>query len=65
MATTGKIVQVIGAVIDAQFAESELPAILEALEVIVSGDGTNRKLVLEVQQHLGQRAGARSRHVHH
>jgi F-type H+/Na+-transporting ATPase subunit beta len=53
MATTGKIVQVIGAVIDAQFAESELPAILEALEVIVSGDGTNRKLVLEVQQHLG------------
>jgi F-type H+-transporting ATPase subunit beta len=54
MASTGKIVQVIGAVIDAQFAEGELPEIYEALEVKVTGDGTNRTLVLEVQQHLGE-----------
>jgi F-type H+-transporting ATPase subunit beta len=53
MASIGKIVQVIGAVVDAQFPESELPEIYEAIEVTVSGDGTNRRLVLEVQQHLG------------
>jgi F-type H+-transporting ATPase subunit beta len=54
MASTGKIVQVIGAVIDAQFAEGELPEIYEALEVKVTGDGSGRTLVLEVQQHLGE-----------
>ena len=54
MASTGKIVQVIGAVVDAQFPEGELPEIFDAIEVVVSGDGTNRTLVLEVQQHLGE-----------
>jgi len=54
MASTGKIVQVIGAVVDVQFPEGQLPEIYDALEVTVSGDGTNRKLVLEVQQHLGE-----------
>ena len=44
---TGKITQVIGAVVDAQF-EGDLPAILNALE---TKNGDNR-LVLEVAQHL-------------
>ncbi len=45
----GTISQVIGAVVDVQF-ESELPAILTALETR-NGDNT---LVLEVAQHLGE-----------
>ncbi len=46
---TGKVTQVIGAVVDVQF-ENELPAILNALE---TKNGTIR-LVLEVAQHLGE-----------
>jgi F-type H+-transporting ATPase subunit beta len=46
---TGKITQVIGAVVDVQF-EGNLPAILNALE---TKNGGNR-LVLEVAQHLGE-----------
>src|SRR6476660_7674083 len=46
---TGKITQVIGAVVDVQF-EGELPPILNALET-KNGD---IRLVLEVAQHLGE-----------
>jgi len=46
---TGKITQVIGAVVDVQF-EAHLPQILNALE---TKNGGNR-LVLEVAQHLGE-----------
>jgi F-type H+-transporting ATPase subunit beta len=46
---TGKITQVIGAVVDVQF-DGELPAILNALH---AQNGDNR-LVLEVAQHLGE-----------
>ncbi|HEY5280442.1 MAG TPA: F0F1 ATP synthase subunit beta, partial [Pseudolabrys sp.] len=46
---TGKITQVIGAVVDVQF-QADLPAILNALE---TKNGGNR-LVLEVAQHLGE-----------
>jgi F0F1-type ATP synthase beta subunit len=45
---TGKVSQVIGAVVDVQF-EGNLPPILNALEV----EGTQHRLVLEVAQHLG------------
>jgi len=45
----GKIVSVIGAVVDVQF-DGELPAILNALEV----QGRDSRLVLEVAQHLGE-----------
>lgn len=53
MANTGKIVQVIGPVIDVSFSgeNSKLPAILNALEV-KKDDG--QVVVLEVQQHLGE-----------
>ncbi len=46
---TGKISQVIGAVVDVSFT-GELPAILSALET----DNNGNRLVLEVAQHLGE-----------
>ncbi|EEW24673.1 F0F1 ATP synthase subunit beta [Rhodobacter ferrooxidans] len=46
---TGKITQVIGAVVDVQF-EGDLPAILNALETHNNG----KRLILEVAQHLGE-----------
>src|ERR671931_326897 len=46
---TGRIAQVIGAVVDVQF-EGDLPAILNALETTNQGN----RLVLEVAQHLGE-----------
>jgi ATP synthase F1 beta subunit len=49
--STGRVTQVIGAVVDVQFDE-KLPKILNALEVDVA-DGAER-LVLEVAQHLGE-----------
>ena len=48
IASSGKISQVIGAVVDVQF-EGKLPPILNALEV----KGLDIRLVLEVAQHLG------------
>jgi len=46
----GKISQIIGPVVDVDFPEGQLPAILDALTV-TRPDGS--KLVLETQQHLG------------
>ncbi|MBA3576795.1 MAG: F0F1 ATP synthase subunit beta [Sphingomonas sp.] len=46
---TGRVAQVIGAVVDVSF-EGELPAILSALET----DNHGNRLVLEVAQHLGE-----------
>jgi F-type H+-transporting ATPase subunit beta len=54
MSNEGKIVQVIGPVIDADFSESgQLPAIYNALTVNYELNGQPTKLTLEVQQHLG------------
>src|SRR5215813_8776487 len=50
MANTGKVKQVIGAVIDVQF-DGKLPEIYNALELKRENGDT---LVLEVQQHLGE-----------
>jgi F-type H+-transporting ATPase subunit beta len=47
--TTGRITQVIGAVVDVKF-EGELPAILNALHL----ENEGKRLVLEVAQHLGE-----------
>ncbi len=50
MSTTGKIIQVIGPVVDVEFGEgATLPNIYDALELTVS----SVKLVVEVHQHLG------------
>ncbi|MEP2495555.1 MAG: F0F1 ATP synthase subunit beta, partial [Parasphingorhabdus sp.] len=46
---TGRISQVIGAVVDVSF-DTEIPAILSALET----DNNGNRLVLEVAQHLGE-----------
>ncbi|OBV29333.1 F0F1 ATP synthase subunit beta [Helicobacter sp. CLO-3] len=48
----GKIVQVIGPVVDVDF-ESYLPAINEAIDVSYDFDGEKKSLVLEVAAHLG------------
>lgn len=54
MNNQGTIVQVIGAVIDADFSKADqLPKIYNALEVTYNLNGVDIKLVLEVQQHLG------------
>ena len=45
---TGSVTQIVGVVVDVEFKEGELPAILNAIEV-TNGDS---KLVLEVQQQL-------------
>jgi len=50
----GKIIQVLGPVVDVEFSSGNLPAIYNALKLrndSIDGDGEN--LVLEVAQHLG------------
>jgi F-type H+/Na+-transporting ATPase subunit beta len=47
---TGQVAQIIGPVIDADFSGSEVPRILDAIEI----DRPGGTLVLEVQQHLGE-----------
>ena len=46
---TGKIVQIIGAVVDVRFKKHELPRLLNAIECNNNG----QRLVLEVAQHIG------------
>jgi F-type H+-transporting ATPase subunit beta len=50
---TGKIIQVLGAVVDVQFESQSVPAIYQALEVRYPLRGEEARLILEVQQHLG------------
>lgn len=47
----GKIVQIIGAVVDVEFSEESLPAIYSALKIEKEDKS---ELILEVQQHLGE-----------
>jgi F-type H+-transporting ATPase subunit beta len=51
----GKIVQVIGPVIDVEFDPEQLPALYTALEVADDGNGRPPvRVVAEVQQHIGR-----------
>jgi F-type H+/Na+-transporting ATPase subunit beta len=50
---TGKIVQVIGPVVDVQFADNAIPPIYQALTVEFTASGVKQVLTLEIQQHLG------------
>ena len=50
----GKVKEIIGVVIDVDFAGQELPPIYNALEVVAEDRPTDERLVLEVQQHLGE-----------
>ena len=45
----GKVAQVIGTVVDIEFPPEELPGLFNAIEIPRDGD----KIVLEVQQHIG------------
>ena len=47
--SSGKITQVIGTVVDVEFPAGELPGIFNAVETEIDG----QKLVLEVEQHVG------------
>ena len=50
----GTIVQVIGPVVDVDFSSTgKMPHLLEALEIHFEVNGHSTRLVLEVQQHLG------------
>ena len=48
--TIGKVVQIMGPVVDVDFAGQELPEIYNALEI---DRGEDKRLVVEVQYHLG------------
>lgn len=50
---SGKIVQVIGAVVDVIFTNNGVPKIYHALEVNFHSDINHKKLILEVAQQLG------------
>ena len=51
MPNIGKISRIIGPVVDVSFADAHLPRIYNALEITKS---TGQKIILEVQQHLGE-----------
>jgi F-type H+-transporting ATPase subunit beta len=51
----GKIIQIIGPVIDIEFEEGQLPKIYNAVRIPrVSTEGVQEDLIVEVQQHLGE-----------
>lgn len=52
----GYIVQVIGPVVDVEFSNGKIPAVLNALHITMKSmeDGSETTLVCEVQQHLGE-----------
>jgi F-type H+-transporting ATPase subunit beta len=49
----GKIVQVIGSTLDAEYPKGQLPDIYDALVTDIPGEGGASRLTCEVQQHLG------------
>jgi len=48
---TGRVIQILGSVVDVEFPEGELPGIYEALEIPRQNGGN---VVLEVEKHLGR-----------
>ena len=51
----GRVVQVIGPVLDVEFEAEHLPELYNALEIIAKGeDGSDIRVVSEVQQHIGR-----------
>ena len=52
---TGKIIQVIGPVVDIEFEEGHLPKIYNAIRIPrTTTEGVQEDLIAEVQQHLGE-----------
>ncbi len=51
----GKVIQVVGPVVDVEFAEGQVPAIYNAVRIIrEDGDAEAINVIVEVQQHLGE-----------
>jgi len=50
---TGKVLQILGAVVDVEFADGHLPELNNALVIQGAGEKGNINLTLEVAQHLG------------
>ncbi|HNT96995.1 MAG TPA: F0F1 ATP synthase subunit beta [Elusimicrobiales bacterium] len=53
---TGKVVQIVGPVVDIEFPQGKLPRILDAVRIKYKEDGQDKVLVAEVAQHLGDNA---------
>jgi F-type H+-transporting ATPase subunit beta len=53
MNNKGKIVQIIGPVVDVQFPDNQTPDIYQALTIDYKVGGKDIRITLEVQQHLG------------
>jgi F-type H+-transporting ATPase subunit beta len=53
-AKTGKIVQIIGPVLDVEFEGGHLPAIYNAIRVTGESGGQKVDIIAEVEQHLGE-----------
>ena len=53
MSTKGTITQVLGAVVDVQFPADKVPEIYNAIQIDYKVEGKATRLILEVQQHLG------------
>ena len=51
--TPGRVVRVIGPVVDVEFARGSVPPLFNALNVTVTGAGAERTLTLEIALHLG------------
>ena len=52
--STGKIVQIIGPVVDVEFPPDRLPAIYNALKIRRGANGDSEEITAEVAQHLGE-----------
>ncbi len=52
-AGVGRVVRVIGPVVDVEFAPDEMPDILNALLIEIEVDGSKRSMTLEVALHVG------------
>ena len=53
-ANIGKVVQVIGPVLDVEFEADKLPELYNALRIHTTSDGIAINVVVEVQQHIGR-----------
>ncbi len=54
MSANGKVVQIIGPVMDVEFPEGEVPEIMSALTIDEEIEGNRIKITAEVQQHIGR-----------
>ncbi|HEY4791710.1 MAG TPA: F0F1 ATP synthase subunit beta, partial [Actinomycetes bacterium] len=52
--STGRVVRIIGPVVDVEFAPDELPTIYNALTVERTLDGDTTTITCEVAQHIGE-----------